>query len=158
MSHFSLAELVRSDHPELQDEPSTAAQVNLARLVADLAEPARAILGVALRVNSGYRGVALNAAVGGSPTSAHCLGLAIDVVPEGLDIVEAFERLRVSDGRSRALVVDQAIFESKGARGGQTRWIHLGLAPKGKEPRNQWLACTPATGGHYVPYSREATA
>ena len=63
MSHFSLAELVRSDHPDLQDEPSTAAQLNLARLVADLAEPARAILGVPLHVNSGYRGAALNAAV-----------------------------------------------------------------------------------------------
>lgn len=35
----------------------------------------------AIRVNSGYRSEAVNKAVGGSKTSEHCLGYAVDIEP-----------------------------------------------------------------------------
>jgi zinc D-Ala-D-Ala carboxypeptidase len=148
-AHFSRAELTATSHPGLQGEPGPDVLLNLARLTADVLEPARATLSVPLKVNSGWRSPAVNRAVGGSATSAHVLGLAADVVPEGLDIVEAYEKLRAS-----GLVVDQAIFEDHGG----ARWIHLGLARKGKAPREQWLAFTPKTGGHYLPYTPGAVA
>lgn len=141
--HFPLSELVATSHPDLQDEPSPEVRWNLTRLVADALEPARSTWGVPVHVNSGYRSKAVNQAVGGSATSAHVRGLAADVVPQGLDLQAAYEQLRAS-----GLVLDQAIFEEHGG----ARWLHLGLAAKGREPRREWLAFTPATAGRYVPY------
>ena len=48
-------------------------------LVDNVLQPLRDIVGVPLRVNSGYRCSELNAAVGGVPTSQHVKGEAADV-------------------------------------------------------------------------------
>ena len=48
-------------------------------LVDNVLQPLRDIAGVPLRINSGYRCVELNAAVGGVPTSQHVKGEAADV-------------------------------------------------------------------------------
>ncbi|UPW41341.1 peptidase [Sigmofec virus UA08Rod_4043] len=51
---------------------------NLKHIMSEL-QYCRSRIGVPIRVNSGYRSTAVNAAVGGSPTSMHLLGLAADV-------------------------------------------------------------------------------
>jgi zinc D-Ala-D-Ala carboxypeptidase len=128
--HFSFAELTVTDHREfLEEQDKAPAQVcaNLVRLATDLLEPARALVGP-LHVNSGYRCPALNAAIGGSKTSAHMDGLAADVFPLEMDLREAYERLAQS-----GLPFDQLIFEFG-------RWIHIGAPRHGQEPRLQRLA------------------
>jgi hypothetical protein len=42
-------------------------------------EPLRAYMGTPIRINSGYRSVAVNKACGGSKTSQHCIGEAMDL-------------------------------------------------------------------------------
>lgn len=42
-------------------------------------EPLRAYLNTPIRINSGFRSVAVNRACGGSKTSQHCLGEAMDL-------------------------------------------------------------------------------
>lgn len=128
--HFLYAELVTTDHREFIDEQENAPpqiRANLVRLAVDLLEPARAIVGP-LRVNSAYRCPGLNVAIGGSKTSRHMDGLAADVYPLDLELRDAYERLAQS-----GLPFDQIIFEFG-------RWIHIGAALHGHEPRLQRLA------------------
>jgi hypothetical protein len=110
-----------------QADPPAQVRANLVRLAVDLLEPARALVGP-LRVNSGYRCPRLNAAIGGSRTSRHMDGLAADVFPLEMDLADAFERLAQS-----GLPVDQLIYEFG-------RWIHVGAAAHGEEPRVERLA------------------
>lgn len=128
--HFTFSELTRTDHRDFFDEQADApplVRVNLVRLAVDVLEPARAIVG-ALRVNSGYRCPGLNAAIAGSRTSAHMDGLAADVYPLAMPLAEAFTALAQS-----SLPFDQLIFEFG-------RWIHIGAARHGHDPRRQVLA------------------
>lgn len=52
---------------------------NIKALVDDILQPLRDKWGGPLFINSGYRCLQLNKAVGGVPTSQHCLGQASDV-------------------------------------------------------------------------------
>lgn len=127
--HFSFAELVTTNHRELiADQEAAPAQVraNLVRLAVDLLEPVREIVGP-LRINSAYRCPALNAKVGGSRTSAHMDGLAADVVPLELDLVDAYTRIVQS-----SIPWDQAILE-------YGRWLHLSVPRHAQDARRQAL-------------------
>ena len=76
--HFTWRELGAVDAPP-------EAQVALAALVLAVLEPLRARIGRPVRVTSGYRSSAANAAiVGASRTSQHVHGEAVDIVVEGL--------------------------------------------------------------------------
>lgn len=127
--HFTLVELTVTEHRDYldeQDDPPASVRANLLRLVTDLLEPARAIVGP-LRVNSGWRCPGLNRAIRGSKTSAHMTGSAADVVPLNLSVPAAFELLADS-----ALPYDQVILEFN-------RWIHIGGPRHGVEPRRERL-------------------
>jgi zinc D-Ala-D-Ala carboxypeptidase len=127
--HFTFAELTHTDHRDFLDEQADApAQIrqNLVHLALDLLEPARSLCGP-LRVNSAYRCRGLNGAIGGSRTSRHMDGLAADVFPLTMHIVDAYERILQS-----SVPYDQLILE-------WSHWIHIGAAAHGHEPRRQAL-------------------
>ena len=133
--HFALEDMVRSQmalRKGINNTPPEDVVENLGTLCTTLLEPARALWGVPVQIDSGYRCTALNAAVGGALMSAHVLGLAADCVPQGLDLQQAFDLVRKSD-----LPFDQMIFECHA-------WIHLALPHPGDAPRRQALT---ATGG-----------
>lgn len=119
--HFSLAELTRSDTAarlKIGNAPAGDHLQNLRTLALGL-EWARAILGVPLRISSGYRNPELNAAVKGVDNSDHALGFAADVEPIGLPALTAARMLAASE-----MVFDQLIHEtSRGV-------IHLSFAPR----------------------------
>lgn len=119
--HFRLEELTRSDAAKKlgdKNAPTPAHLQNLRTLALGL-EWARAVLGAPLKITSGYRNPAVNAAVGGVPNSDHALGLAADFVPGAIPVLEAAHKLAASD-----LVFDQLIHET--GRG----IIHLSFAPR----------------------------
>jgi uncharacterized protein YcbK (DUF882 family) len=95
---------------------------NAKALATNLFEPIRALLNVPLTVDSGYRCPELNQLVRGVPTSQHLQGQAIDVVPDGMDIHDAFDKIKNSN-----LVWDQLILEHSGS----SIWIHFSYS-KGK--------------------------
>jgi len=105
--HFSLYELLRSETAERQPkllkaqmEPPEEVIANLEYLTAKTLEPIRQAFNYPIRVNSGYRSKALNQAVGGSKTSPHAGGEAVDIViSDGFlsDAATASLRSEISD-------------------------------------------------------------
>jgi hypothetical protein len=136
-THFTLEELVHSrtaDAQGIPNNPDLTILGNLSRLCQIALEPVRALLGGPVRISSGYRCPALNAAVGGSATSAHMDGRAADLTSVDFDVPATFEKIRVSD-----VPYDQLIVES--TRSGDS-WVHLGIARDGEVPRRQALSAS----------------
>lgn len=139
--HFTLAEFVRTG-TGLANQPGITAQEGLVALCAEVLEPLRAALGAPIRITSGFRSEAVNAAVKGSPTSAHRFGLAADIKSSAGDatyILRVLHQLDLDE-------LDQAIGYDP-ARGGH---VHVGLARPGRLPRRQFLWA--GAGGGYVPW------
>ena len=62
------------------DNRPTAKQVEVMKLTAEkIFEPLRKFVGGPIKVNSFFRSAELNKAIGGSKTSQHCKGQAIDI-------------------------------------------------------------------------------
>lgn len=136
--HFTLDELTFSEvalRQGIHNEPDSGQISRLIRLCRDLLEPARFFLHVPLHINSGFRSIDLNSAVGGTHTSAHMSGEAADFVPVGLDLRTAFDILRLQP----ELPYDQLIIECNA-------WIHIALAPVGAKPRRQALTASGHAG------------
>jgi len=89
--HFSFEELVNTSHAELatQNAKDALGYMKQLKYIASTLEEIRAVLGVPLRVTSGFRNNALNKLVGGSPTSGHTKGLCADIEPIGMEVLEA---------------------------------------------------------------------
>lgn len=143
--YFSWREL-QTTSTGLNNAPTEDARANLYRLVQTVLDPLREELGVPIRVTSAYRSPRVNAAVGGSSTSRHMLGLAADIKAKGFDarqVVATIDRMQ-QEGR---LDYDQAIAYAV-SRGGH---VHVGLSREGATPRRQMLWA--ADGGGYLPLS-----
>lgn len=118
--HFSFEELTATNHQELLEKNRAVAQQNTTAMwhLALFAEQVRAILNAPIRITSGFRCAELNDAVGGSKTSQHTLYQALDIIPKGMDIEDAYEELVDSD-----MLYGQLILE-KGT------WIHISMGYK----------------------------
>ena len=85
--HFNLREFTRSEtamRRGIDNTPGPVHAKNLQKVCEKILEPVRNHFGRPVRINSGYRGPALNAAVGGSSKSQHCNGEAVDFEIDGL--------------------------------------------------------------------------
>jgi len=136
--HFTLAECVRSEVATRRAIPNmpTPEQVENLRRVCLIADLVRDEFGP-VRVNSGFRSRNVNALVGGTLTSAHVDGRALDLVTLGVPL-----RLSAAwiAGHLQTLDLDQLIYEGT--------WLHLGIAKPGTAPRRQALMMF---GGKYEP-------
>lgn len=117
--NFDLEEFTQSDTAlrlGIKNIPGPNIIGNLLILATGL-EEVRALLGFPLFINSGYRSPTLNRAVGGSTTSAHCLGYAADFTCRKFgtpdQIVDAIKKSGIK--------VDQCICEGT--------WVHISFAP-----------------------------
>lgn len=134
--HFTLAELTKSSTAKqlgIDNTPNAATIVTLTRLCQNLLEPIRKGLGYPIVVNSGYRCPKLNKAVGGSATSQHMNGEAVDIVCKHTTNAELF-RLIEHMMRSGEILVGQLIWEYGDA--GNPAWVHLSL-PRPNKPNGQ---------------------
>jgi hypothetical protein len=115
-SHFTLAELTVTSQP-FDNTPSEDI-LNTLKLTAKNLETVRILLeGAPISVSSGYRSVAVNKAVGGSKTSSHLSGYAVDFTVKGYTPLEVCRIIA-----SSSLKFDQLIYEG--------RWIHISFDPK----------------------------
>lgn len=118
--NFRLEEFIRSETARLRGIDNSPPPDILAslRVTALGCEQVRAAIGRPLRIMSGYRCPALNAAVGGSKTSSHLTGLAADLSAPGLTAMGLAQAIR--DSR---IMFDQLILEtSRGV-------VHVGFGP-----------------------------
>lgn len=80
--HISLKEAVKSNTAtrlEIKNEPRELDLVRMALIAEKVFEPLRKWVGGPIKVNSFYRSPELNSAIGGSKSSQHCIGCAIDI-------------------------------------------------------------------------------
>lgn len=100
----------------------------------------RAEYGAPIRVTSGYRSVAVNAAVGGSRTSVHCRGLAADIQSykySKSNMVRLAQLLR--DNLAKYAIDQLILYTTDGTDpqgSGIIKWIHVGFSER---PRYQLL-------------------
>ena len=122
--HFTLAEFTDSQtaaRKGLNNVPAAGSQErkNLTR-TAEVMEQVRTILGdKPILVSSGYRSPQVNAAVGGSKSSAHMSGLAVDFSCPGFGSPKQI--CRKLEPHMKTLGIDQLIHE-------YDSWVHLGLS------------------------------
>lgn len=84
--HFTLAEAIRSESAKrngISNMPTPEHIANLKELAENIFEPIRANFRCPILISSGYRSKELNAKIGGSNTSQHSLGQAIDIDMDG---------------------------------------------------------------------------
>ena len=126
--HFTLEELTHTDHREFENTPN-ADQINNLERVAELLEQVKKMLGgKPIMVNSAFRSLQVNAAVGSKPTSQHCLGCAADIRVPGMTPDEVVKAIRASD-----IQYDQLIREFDS-------WTHISVPNEVRmTPRNQTL-------------------
>ena len=130
--HFSFAELTATSSG-LANEPGENERAALVRLANTLLEPIREMVGP-IKINSGYRSPAVNAAVGGVSSSQHLKGEAADMSPVQVSPAVLFDLVE-----SSSLPYDQLILEFG--------WVHVSCAPEGKQPRRKALKAERSSAG-----------
>lgn len=134
--HISLAEATKSQTAIRLGIDNTPGEVELeAMKLVSVAcfEPIREHFGVALKVSSFFRCVALNTAIGGSKTSQHCKGEAIDIDADGNEKVT---NKQIFEWAKANLKFDQLINEYPDKEGNPS-WVHISFSKHGN--RNQVL-------------------
>jgi len=124
--HFKLSEFTKSDtaiRKRIDNTPGPLHAANLKKVCEKILEPVRNHFQRPVRINSGYRGPALNAAVGGSSKSQHCNGQAVDFEIDGLPNPELAKW--VADNCE----FDQIILEFYNPKEGpNSGWVHASYA------------------------------
>lgn len=138
--YFSFAEMTRTD-TGLDNRPTTWEQVENLMVTANRLDTIRGKFGKAVRVNCAFRSEAVNARVGGVPTSAHTQGLAADIC--AYDGTETGNRRLYAICRESllSLGIDQLILytEKPGVESSRIRFMHVGFRKLGEKPRGQIL-------------------
>jgi len=128
--HLSLSEVTRSDSAKRHgiDNTPTAEHLENFKLLAEkVFEPIRAHFGVPIFISSGYRSKALNSFIGGSASSQHCKGQAIDIDMDGGN-GEVTNRM-VFDFIKTKLDFDQLIWEF--GTDFNPDWVHVSFVKSG---------------------------
>ena len=129
--HFTFNELTHTSHADLLEANRESAKGYMKQLkyIACTLEEIREVLGVPLKITSGFRNGALNKAVGGSPTSGHTKGLCADFKPIGLEISHAFDIIQANKHRCPSL--KKCIYESIGG----AKWLHVETKTEANQPQ-----------------------
>jgi len=119
--NFSLQELLMTEHRQFDDDqynPPAIIIENLRALCANILQPLRDALGTPLKINSGYRCPALNAAINGAKNSQHMTGQAADIIDFTNGNQFLFKKIKELD-----IPFDQLIDEFG------FRWVHVSYDP-----------------------------
>jgi hypothetical protein len=142
--HLDLAEVIKSDSAKrkgISNMPTPEHLENFKKLAVNIFEPIRKHFGVPIHISSGYRSKELNTLIGGSLTSQHCSGEAIDIDMDGS--ANGVTNKMVFDFIKANLNFDQLIFEfgTKDA----PDWVHVSWETTGKQ-RKQVLRAVKQSG------------
>lgn len=142
--HLDLSEVIRSESAKrkgISNMPTPEHIANFKILAENIFEPIRNHFRCPIIISSGYRSKALNAAVGGSATSQHCQGEAIDIdmdgTPHGVTNRMVFDYIKDN------LNFDQLIFEF--GTPDNPDWVHVSYETTGTQ-RKQVLRAARING------------
>lgn len=149
--HLDLSEVTRSDSAKrkgINNMPTPEHLENFKKLAENIFEPIRKHFGVPIMISSGYRSKALNTAIGGSLTSQHCSGEAIDIDMDGTS--NGVTNRMIFDYAKANLNFDQLIWEFGTKE--NPDWVHISFESTGKQ-RKQILRAVKSGGKTaYQPY------
>jgi hypothetical protein len=150
--HLDLAEVTRSETAKrkgISNMPTPEHLENFKKLAENIFEPIRKHFGVPIMISSGYRSKALNTAIGGSLTSQHCSGEAIDIDMDGSS--NGVTNKMVFDFIKANLNFDQLIWEfgTKDA----PDWVHVSFETSGKQRKQILRAIKSGGKTAYQPYA-----
>lgn len=124
--HFTLGELTKSQWAKrngVSNLPATAVEFRALKRVCDaILEPVRAHFGKPVHVSSGYRSPRVNAGIGGSSSSQHMKGQAVDFEIPGVANYDVAVWIRDN------LNYDQLILEFHTPGQPNSGWIHVGYS------------------------------
>lgn len=127
--HLSLAEVIRSETAKrkgISNMPTEEHLDNFKALAENVFEKIRTHFGVPIHISSGYRSKELNKLIGGSSTSQHCFGEAIDIDMDGsasgVTNADIFNYIKDN------LEHDQLIWE--GGTDKNPDWVHVSYSKK----------------------------
>ena len=131
--NFTLEELCTTNVslPNLPDQQEIR---SLQLLVKNILQPLRELYGKPIKINSGFRSLAVNKSVGGVLTSQHTKGEAADISCD--DNAKLFKLIKDK------FVFDQLIWE--GGNDFQPSWVHISYKSAGN--RNQKLKMVKTNG------------
>ena len=142
--HLDLSEVISSDSAKrngISNMPITQHIENFKILAEKVFEPIRTHFGCPIHISSGYRSIELNKCIGGSLTSQHCSGEAIDIdmdgSPSGVTNKMVFDYIKDN------LEFDQLIYEFGDSK--NPDWVHVSYESTGKQ-RKQILKAVRVNG------------
>ena len=121
--HFSLDELTTTNNRKLREQNYQYGlkKITQMNILAHFCEQVREIVGCPMKITSGIRCEELNSIVGGSKTSQHLKGEAIDFIPTKIKIKTAFDKIRKSNLEFGQLIIEKS---------GKSEWIHISTGIK----------------------------
>jgi zinc D-Ala-D-Ala carboxypeptidase len=150
-TNLSLAEVTRSETAKrkgISNMPTPEHIENFKKLAINIFQPIREHFGKPIIISSGYRSAELNKAIGGSLSSQHCSGEAIDIDMDGTDITNK----QIFDYIKDNLNFDQMIWEF--GTDANPDWVHVSFAAN-RSQRKQILVAKKVNGKTtYIPYSK----
>lgn len=141
-ANLTLAELTKSATAKrlgIENEPTVEHLINLKSSALNIFQPLRNHFGHPIAVTSGYRSKKLNKAIGGSKSSQHSKGQAIDLDADvfgGLSNAELFNYIK------NHLNFDQLIWEFGNNK--NPDWVHCSYKEQGN--RNEVLIAVKING------------
>jgi hypothetical protein len=149
--HLDLSEVTRSESAkrnQISNMPTPEHIENFKLLAEKIFEPIREHFKVPIHISSGYRSKELNAKIGGSATSQHCKGEAIDIDMDGSP--NGVTNKMVFDYIKNNLPFDQLIYEFGDSN--NPDWVHVSYSRNAK--RGQVLKAFKLNGAtKYFPYA-----
>jgi putative chitinase len=146
--HFALSEMTVSPTAKRLGIPNTPTAEHIENMrycCEKILEPVRAKFGP-VTINSSYRAPLVNKAVGGSKTSQHVNGQAIDFEVKGVD------NKKVADWVADNLEFDQVILEFYAAGDKNSGWVHASIKKEGGNRKQRLIATKSKAGGtKYTP-------
>jgi D-alanyl-D-alanine dipeptidase len=147
--NLALAEVTRSETAKrkgISNMPTPEHIENFKKLAENVFQPIREHFGVPIHLSSGYRSKALNTAVGGSLSSQHCTGEAIDIDMDGTSITNK----QVFDFIKQHVNFDQMIWEF--GTDANPDWVHVSYESTGKQRKQVLRAVKQGGATKYLPY------
>jgi hypothetical protein len=149
--NLSLSEIIRSESAKrkgVSNMPTEEHIANLKVLAEKVFQPIRENFRVPILISSGYRSKELNAAIGGSLTSQHCSGEAIDIdmdgTPHGVTNADVFNFIKDK------LDFCQLIWEFGSAT--NPDWVHVSYRVKGGNRKQVLKAVKSGGKTTYIPF------
>lgn len=148
--NLSLSEVTKSNTAKrlgIDNTPSQEVIENLKQTAEKIFQPIREYFDCPIHVSSGYRSPELNRAIGGSRTSEHCLGFALDLDQDGMD--SPITNADIFNYAHQYLKFNQLIWEFGDDE--NPGWVHISYQ-EGKN-RNQVLRAVKIDGRTtYLPF------